>query len=51
MRKTDESQQLQRRAEQVIPGGVDSPVRAFKSVGGEPVLWNQSVSAFMRARF
>jgi glutamate-1-semialdehyde 2,1-aminomutase len=35
-RKTEESHKLQKRAEQVIPGGVDSPVRAFKSVGGEP---------------
>ncbi|MGZ4787672.1 MAG: glutamate-1-semialdehyde 2,1-aminomutase [Terriglobales bacterium] len=35
-RKTEQSHKLQKRAEQVIPGGVDSPVRAFKSVGGEP---------------
>jgi len=38
MRKTEQSHKLQKRAEQVIPGGVDSPVRAFKSVGGEPVF-------------
>ena len=30
------SEALHRRASRVIPGGVDSPVRAFKSVGGEP---------------
>ena len=30
------SQQLQQRAECVIPGGVDSPARAFRSVGGTP---------------
>src|SRR5271156_7043751 len=30
------SQQMQQRAERVIPGGVDSPVRAFRSVGGAP---------------
>ena len=30
------SQELHARACRVIPGGVDSPVRAFKSVGGEP---------------
>ena len=36
MRKTEQSHKLQQRAERVIPGGVDSPVRAFKSVGGEP---------------
>ncbi len=35
-RNFDESRKLQKRAEQVIPGGVDSPVRAFKSVGGDP---------------
>ncbi|MBN1422580.1 MAG: glutamate-1-semialdehyde 2,1-aminomutase, partial [Planctomycetes bacterium] len=29
---------LYRRAERVIPGGVNSPVRAFRSVGGEPVF-------------
>ena len=27
------------RAKKVIPGGVNSPVRAFKSVGGEPVFF------------
>src|SRR5690349_11205922 len=32
----DLSRKLQQRAERVIPGGVDSPVRAFRSVGGEP---------------
>ncbi len=35
-RKHDLSRKLQQRAEGVIPGGVDSPVRAFKSVGGDP---------------
>ncbi|HZR59089.1 MAG TPA: glutamate-1-semialdehyde 2,1-aminomutase [Terriglobales bacterium] len=35
-RKTDLSRQLQQRAEQFIPGGVNSPVRAFRSVGGDP---------------
>jgi glutamate-1-semialdehyde 2,1-aminomutase len=32
----EESKRLQKRAEKVIPGGVDSPARAFKSVGGDP---------------
>jgi len=36
MRQRTKSQQLHARASLVIPGGVDSPVRAFKSVGGEP---------------
>src|SRR5579863_10589301 len=35
-RKLDESRKLQQRAEQLIPGGVNSPVRAFRSVGSEP---------------
>ena len=35
-RKLDISRELQKRAEQFIPGGVNSPVRAFKSVGGDP---------------
>src|SRR5262249_51657802 len=30
------SRKLHARASRIIPGGVDSPVRAFKSVGGEP---------------
>jgi len=34
-RKTEISRKLQKRAEQMIPGGVNSPVRAFRSVGGE----------------
>ena len=35
-RKTDQSRSLQTRAERVIPGGVNSPVRAFRAVGGDP---------------
>ncbi len=34
-RKLDESRRLQKRAEQLIPGGVNSPVRAFKAVESE----------------
>ncbi|SPE41908.1 glutamate-1-semialdehyde aminotransferase (aminomutase) [Candidatus Sulfopaludibacter sp. SbA3] len=32
------SRELFRRAQEIIPGGVNSPVRAFKSVGGQPVF-------------
>ncbi|HVJ19237.1 MAG TPA: glutamate-1-semialdehyde 2,1-aminomutase [Polyangiaceae bacterium] len=32
------SRELQRRAERVLPGGVNSPVRAFRAVGGAPVF-------------
>jgi glutamate-1-semialdehyde 2,1-aminomutase len=35
-RKTEQSRRLQQRAESMIPGGVNSPVRAFRSVGGDP---------------
>jgi glutamate-1-semialdehyde 2,1-aminomutase len=34
----EKSRGLQKRAEAVIPGGVNSPVRAFRSVGGEPLF-------------
>jgi|SRR5579872_6736162 len=37
-RKTEQSRRLQQRAESMIPGGVNSPVRAFGSVGGEPPI-------------
>ncbi len=32
------SEELFRRAVEIIPGGVNSPVRAFRSVGGQPVF-------------
>jgi glutamate-1-semialdehyde 2,1-aminomutase len=35
-RSLEESRAFQTRAEQLIPGGVNSPVRAFRSVGGTP---------------
>jgi len=35
---TEQSKMLFERAVQVIPGGVNSPVRAFKSVGGNPLF-------------
>src|SRR6202522_4472048 len=36
-RKTEQSRKLQKRAEQLIPGGVNSPVGAFGGVGGDPL--------------
>jgi glutamate-1-semialdehyde 2,1-aminomutase len=36
--KTENSQKLFKKAQEVIPGGVNSPVRAFKAVGGNPVF-------------
>jgi glutamate-1-semialdehyde 2,1-aminomutase len=36
-----QSESLFQRAQQIIPGGVNSPVRAFKSVGGTPPFIEQ----------
>jgi len=36
--KTERSQQLFAEARELIPGGVDSPVRAFRAVGGQPLF-------------
>src|SRR5215468_4847216 len=36
--KTSKSEALFRRAVEKIPGGVNSPVRAFRSVGGKPLF-------------
>ena len=41
------SQQLFDRARQHIPGGVNSPVRAFKAVGGTPVFIDRSEGAYV----
>src|ERR1700735_1348200 len=35
-RNTEQSKRLQERAASMIPGGVNSPVRGFQSVGGDP---------------
>jgi len=41
------SEQLFFRAQQSIPGGVNSPVRAFKSVGGTPVFMKSASGAYL----
>lgn len=41
------SQQLFSRAQQSIPGGVNSPVRAFRSVGGTPVFIQSAKGAYL----
>jgi glutamate-1-semialdehyde 2,1-aminomutase len=41
------SQQLFARAQQSIPGGVNSPVRAFKSVGGTPIFIKKAKDAYL----
>ena len=42
-----QSQRLQHRAEQFFPGGVNSPVRAFRSVGGEPPFVARAQGAYL----
>ncbi|KAA9039352.1 glutamate-1-semialdehyde-2,1-aminomutase [Ginsengibacter hankyongi] len=44
---SNRSQQLFLRAQQSIPGGVNSPVRAFKSVGGTPVFIKKAKGAYL----
>ncbi|MDV6168758.1 glutamate-1-semialdehyde 2,1-aminomutase [Flavobacterium sp. DG1-102-2] len=41
------SSQLFAEAEQVIPGGVNSPVRAFKAVGGTPIFAKEAKGAYI----
>ena len=38
---------LQQRAEQFFPGGVNSPVRAFRAVGGEPPFIERAAGAWL----
>ena len=44
---TETNQQLFARAQRVIPGGVNSPVRAFKAVGGTPRFIQRAQGACM----
>ncbi|MGD0442430.1 MAG: glutamate-1-semialdehyde 2,1-aminomutase [Edaphobacter sp.] len=41
------SRQLQLRAEKLLPGGVDSPVRAFRAVGGDPPFLTHAEGAYL----
>lgn len=41
------SKTLYDRANHVIPGGVNSPVRAFNSVGGTPIFMNKAEGAYL----
>lgn len=41
------SQQLFSQAQAVIPGGVNSPVRAFKGVGGDPIFFKKGSGAYL----
>jgi glutamate-1-semialdehyde 2,1-aminomutase len=41
------SQQLFQRACQIMPGGVNSPARAYGAVGGEPIVIQRGAGAYM----
>jgi glutamate-1-semialdehyde 2,1-aminomutase len=44
---TDKSEALIERARRSIPGGVNSPVRAFKGVGGTPLFFERGEGAYL----
>ena len=44
---TSLNQKLFQRSQECIPGGVNSPVRAFKSVGGTPVFFKRGKGAYV----
>jgi glutamate-1-semialdehyde 2,1-aminomutase len=46
-RELSRSKELQRRAERYLPGGVDSPVRAFRAVGGDPPFLVRAEGAYL----
>ena len=41
------SAELMRRARAVMPGGVSSPVRAFRGVGGDPLFFKRAEGAWL----
>ncbi|NMG06704.1 glutamate-1-semialdehyde 2,1-aminomutase [Brasilonema sp. UFV-L1] len=45
--KTTKSQQVFAAAQNLMPGGVSSPVRAFKSVGGQPIVFERVKGAYI----
>jgi len=47
MRNTSKSLALFDKAKRFIPGGVNSPVRAFRAVGGNPLFINRASGAFL----
>lgn len=47
MMQKDKSTALFEKAKGLIPGGVNSPVRAFKAVGGNPVFIKSAKGAYM----
>ena len=46
-RRENISKKLFDSAKKYIPGGVNSPVRAFKAVGGTPVFFEKAKGAYL----
>lgn len=44
--KTTKSEEIFSAAQKLMPGGVSSPVRAFKSVGGQPIVFDRVKDAY-----
>ena len=44
---TSHNQQLFEQSQKIIPGGVNSPVRAFSSVGGTPLFFKRGKGAYV----
>jgi glutamate-1-semialdehyde 2,1-aminomutase len=44
---TSKSEEIFSAAQNLMPGGVSSPVRAFKSVGGQPIVFDQVKGAYI----
>ena len=47
MIRKDKSRKLFQEAKNYIPGGVNSPVRAFKAVGGDPLFIKSAKGAYL----
>lgn len=45
--KTTKSEEIFAAAQKLMPGGVSSPVRAFKSVGGQPIVFDRVKGAYV----
>jgi glutamate-1-semialdehyde 2,1-aminomutase len=45
--KTTKSEEIFAAAQNLMPGGVNSPVRAFKSVGGQPIVFDRVKGAYI----
>lgn len=43
----EQSKLLFEKSQRVIPGGVNSPVRAFRSVGGTPIFFREAKGAYL----